>query len=374
MTLAALLLVALTAGCAAPPAAAPGAEPEAAAATSERVTGEPGAGPAASTARAAADPAAVDAAAVRRALGRALPWLEREGVAWMEGRNPLQDGRPCVSCHHVGYAVWSHAEARRAGVAIPGQAIAALTEEAVHFLAGPETRAMSAGPLLLAEPAAAAPLAAHLVEHQGRAGRWAARGQFPTQRRPVAESDAVATMYAVLALGGAGADDGAAPPAETVDTARARALAALAAGEPGTSTEWLAARLLLATAAGGDGVEALAGELAARQRADGGWGWSEGDPSDAFSTGQAVYALARTRPAAAGPTATTVERGVFYLLASQGEDGSWRVPSTAISNKPSPGKDEIYRFWGTAWAVIGLARSLPSAEPGPTPAATAASG
>lgn len=297
-------------------------------------------------------------AAARRTIARSLPFIEREGVAWMEGRVSVQDGRACVSCHHVGYALWSHAEARRAGIE-GGEAIAELAATAVEFLDRPSLpRAMSASPVMLAEPVLARPLAAHLPPLQTDAGGWPAKGQFPTQRRPLAESDAVATMYALLALdggerAGAGGDDAA-------SAARERALDWLAGVEPGTSTEWLAVRLLLANDLGDrEGVRLLAEALAARQHPDGGWGFVEGDPSDAFSTGQALYALAAV---AAEGSEEAVMRAAFYLVSSQEGDGTWRVPSAAISVKPSAGKDVVYRFWGTAWATLGLARSLPSAS------------
>ena len=30
-----------------------------------------------------------------------------------------------------------------------------------------------------------------------------------------------------------------------------------------------------------------------------------------------------------------------------------------LTAKPKPSKEPIYRYWGTAWAAIGLARTLP---------------
>ena len=39
----------------------------------------------------------------RRAIERSLPYLEREGVAWIEKR-------ACLSCHHVPFLLWSFRE------------------------------------------------------------------------------------------------------------------------------------------------------------------------------------------------------------------------------------------------------------------------
>lgn len=44
-------------------------------------------------------------AAVREAVARSLPFLEKEGVAWMNDRG-------CMSCHHVPFLLWSHRAAQ----------------------------------------------------------------------------------------------------------------------------------------------------------------------------------------------------------------------------------------------------------------------
>lgn len=305
---------------------------------------------------AASPPAGIEAEVrqeAQSAVRRALPFLEREGIAWMEGRVSVQEGQGCVSCHHVGYALWSHKEARQAGITGPEPALQALADTAIAFLDQPSVpRAMSAGHVLIAESGRAQALGGQLLKLQNAAGDWAARGQFPTQRRSIAESDAVATMYALLALSEV---DG-----ETTDpglqAARGRALDWLEGQPEGESTEWLAWRLVLSINVGGDQsvAAALHRTLAERQRPDGGWGWTDDAPSDAFSTGQALYALATFGKV----EASAIERAARFLVSRQGDDGSWRVPSAVISSEPSEEKDVIYHFWGTAWAAIGLARAL----------------
>ena len=49
---------------------------------------------------------------IRRAIKKSLPYLEKDGFAWMEGRISIQNGDACVSCHQVPFAVWSQSEAR----------------------------------------------------------------------------------------------------------------------------------------------------------------------------------------------------------------------------------------------------------------------
>ena len=52
---------------------------------------------------------------------------------------------------------------------------------------------------------------------------------------------------------------------------------------------------------------------------------------------------------------TPVLRAVAWLLEHQADDGTWTTPSRGLSTAASSRTDEVYRYWGTAWAVIGLA-------------------
>lgn len=63
------------------------------------------------------DPAPVNDAAVREAVSRSLPFLEEEGVAWMQVRN-------CMSCHHVPFLLWSHRSAQARGFTVDSQKLA----------------------------------------------------------------------------------------------------------------------------------------------------------------------------------------------------------------------------------------------------------
>src|SRR3979411_115297 len=63
------------------------------------------------------DPAPVDDAAVRDAVSRSLPFLEKEGVAWMKDRH-------CMSCHHVPLLLWSHRSAQAQGFTVDSQKLA----------------------------------------------------------------------------------------------------------------------------------------------------------------------------------------------------------------------------------------------------------
>ena len=63
------------------------------------------------------DPAQVNDTAVRDAVSRSLPFLEKEGVAWMEDHG-------CMSCHHVPLVLWSHRSAQAQGFTVDFQKLA----------------------------------------------------------------------------------------------------------------------------------------------------------------------------------------------------------------------------------------------------------
>lgn len=350
-----LLLLLLFSGCATPQPAL--------VAEGEQVTAEPAVIPSAHIAVTEDGDLAL---AVRRAVDRSLPFIEQQGTAWMDGRVSIQEGAACVSCHHVGYALWTHAEARRVGIETLAPEFRDLAHRAVEFLDQPSIpRALSVGHVMLAEPQQAEALRSRLLDLQNAAGDWSAKGQFPSQRRPIEESDAIATIYALLALKEVDAVGDSAStataPGEALAANLSKALDWIDQQPAGESTEWLAWRLVLASSFDTeDQVSALRQQLVERQNEDGGWGWEAESESDAFSTGQALYALATVtaRGSDGRGAADAVEGARRFLVEDQGEDGTWQTASSVVSDEPSAEKDVIYHYWGTAWATLGLARSL----------------
>jgi hypothetical protein len=109
-------------------------------------------------------------------------------------------------------------------------------------------------------------------------------------------------------------------------------------------------------------IRELARLLAAMQRADGGWAQRPGFESDAYATGQTLYAL---HEAAGMPASDPVfRRGLDFLLRTQYEDGSWYVRSRAVKFQPyfDSGFPHEHDQWisaaGTAWAAAALALSV----------------
>jgi hypothetical protein len=130
--------------------------------------------------------------------------------------------------------------------------------------------------------------------------------------------------------------------------------------EPKTNDD-LAMRLLglLWTGASKPEIGTAAQALAARQRPDGGWAQIPNLASDAFATGESLYALHRS--GTVQPSGDAYVRGVTYLLGTQFADGSWYVRSRAPKFQPSfqSGFPFDHDQWisaaATAWAMPALA-------------------
>jgi ankyrin repeat protein len=118
---------------------------------------------------------------------------------------------------------------------------------------------------------------------------------------------------------------------------------------------------LLWVNAGGAAVQESRARLLALQRKDGGWGQLPTMASDAYATGQALFALQATRPAA---DSEEYRRGVRYLLRTQLPDGSWFVQTRAIAFQPyretgfPHGTSQFISAAATSWAVMALSPAV----------------
>jgi hypothetical protein len=185
-------------------------------------------------------------------------------------------------------------------------------------------------------------------------GFWEPGGQLPGQKRPKRETTEVSTMWTILAL----ADlEERTKPNEKFNKSRAKALKWLKEAKdnkPGVSNEWHAVRLIVEHRFGeANRVEEQFKDLLAAQQVDGGWAWLRGDTSDALATGQVLYALSVLGKANTDPV---VQRAWKFLADTQSKDGSWQVKGTKENTKTKP--QATSNYWGTAWATIGLSRSL----------------
>jgi squalene cyclase len=102
--------------------------------------------------------------------------------------------------------------------------------------------------------------------------------------------------------------------------------------------------------------------LLAEQRADGGWAQLPSLTSDAYATGEALYALMESGTLRASDAAH--RKSIQFLLRTQLEDGSWHVQTRAIPIQPlfdigfPHGRDSWISAAGTNWATLALALSL----------------
>ncbi|MEO8127540.1 MAG: ankyrin repeat domain-containing protein [Bryobacteraceae bacterium] len=183
-------------------------------------------------------------------------------------------------------------------------------------------------------------------------GNWQAlEGRRPPMNIGVYQTAALA-IYALKTYG---------PPSEKADTDKviARAAAWLESAKPANTQDRAFHLLALAWAkAKPASIAAAAKTLSATQRTDGGWSQLPTMGSDAYATGQALYALnlAGKMPV----TDSVYSSGLKYLLRTQAADGSWHVKTRSIWVQPyfDSGFPYDHDQWisasGTSWAVMAL--------------------
>ena len=303
------------------------------------------------------------ASSPRQALERLIPLLQRSDEAFLRKSG-------CVSCHHNTLTAHTMATARKNGLALDerlarkqvqamGGHLEALRERALqdkrigggfgtvsHILAG-----LDAGGY--APDLATDAMARYLKSYQLPDGRWPKFGH-----RPPSSTSAITVtangLRSLLAY---------APPGQRrqYQGAARRAAAWLLRARP-ASTEERAYQLLGLTWAGkrrNPAVRAGGRALLAEQRPDGGWAQIPSLGSDAYATGQALFALQESGVLAAGDA--SYQRGVQFLLQTQFADGSWYVKSRAIPFQPffesgfPHGQDQWISIAATNWAAMALA-------------------
>jgi hypothetical protein len=308
------------------------------------------------------------------AIDRGLGFLVKDALAWKKDHN-------CASCHHASLVIGSLREARRSGHAVDEPVLAELTKwvagsgDGKFGMARPASAPRAASPKAIyfafalgtdPRPNAAVQqglkrLLKTLESEQTENGSWSA---WPGTRPPLfGSSDESLTALAALALLPAAAAGDA--PAKA---ARDKAVKWLAETKTDDDPQSVALRLVLWKRLGRPAVEwqPLVKRVKDRQNVNGGWSQTKDMPSDAWATGQALYALAH---AGAEGNAAAIARGQAFLIKTQRADGSWPMTSrpTAPGGKGSTSLIPITGA-GSAWAVLGLARSAGRANPGAAPA------
>lgn len=197
-------------------------------------------------------------------------------------------------------------------------------------------------------------------------GHW----QFGFARVPIQSSYVTMTALAVRALQSYAPKARAAEVAQHIRKAREWLLTV-----PAATTEDQASRLMGLKWAGASAAERApaAAALLSAQRPDGGWTELPSLQSDAYATGQALYALAQA--GALPVTDPAYRRGVQFLLRTQEEDGSWFVSKRAIPannyfDASFPyGQSQYASFNATCWATLALMQNLDRSRAAPERAA-----
>jgi ankyrin repeat protein/mono/diheme cytochrome c family protein len=328
-------------------------------------------------ARHAAKPAAMPASApaprpvarnsARAAAERVLPLLQASS-------KQFYDRGGCVACHHNLQLAFTLKEARRAGLAVDeamardelstlARDLDVWRDQSLQGVVAPGGAATTTGYLLMAldaqgHPADASTDAqARLLRLLQRAdGRW-----LSPMRPPIEYSEFTATAVSVRGLTLYGSDNPAATRASI-----ARAARWLEGTAPANHEDRVFRLLGLVWVDAAAEVRAAAvNELLKTQRGDGGWAQTDFRGSDAYATGEALFAL---RAAGVSTTSRAYKRAVKYLLGTQLEDGSWLVrsrslPTQAYFESGFPhGGDQFISSAATHWATLALLQTLPDAK------------
>jgi hypothetical protein len=314
---------------------------------------------------------------VHQAVERAIKYLQTESAAWLNTRQ-------CAACHHVPMPLWALGEAARQGYPIDKKFLADTVESLLGTRDGllaskifpnpadppdprPQGRGLNMGLPMLAVAAQSLPaltegqrqgltlIAEEIVKKQQPDGSWEF---FATLRRPpINESQTTDAAWIVMALQAQAGPD--APKSQR--EALARAVAWLDRAKRTDLHQDRVLQVLLGDRLGKPrkALQATIDELMALQRADGGWSQTVAEPkSDAFATGQTLYALSVAGLTAERPD---VRRGVDFLVATQKPDGSWPMTSRSTPNGEPGGAKLLTPITcaASSWATLGLSRLVP---------------
>ena len=275
----------------------------------------------------------------------------------------------CVGCHHQPFAAMAFASiAGRVNVdgaagkedmrVIQARELRAAEPMLDRFISngfadGPAYSLFALGTAKVTATADTDAAAGFIAGAQHQDGSWRAVG---ASRSPLQEGSILRTALGVRNLRLY------APPArkEEIEERIARARAWLLKEETSTNDDY-AMRLLGLFWAGADGekVSAAGRALLAQQQADGGWRPNRNLSSDAYATGESLWALKESGVLSASDSAYS--KGAKFLLDRQWEDGSWYVRSRAVKLQPyfQSGFPYDHDQWissaATGYAVMALA-------------------
>ena len=315
----------------------------------------------------------------RAAVERALPVLERSAKSFVAQRS-------CVSCHHNILPILTLRAAAIRGFSVDVPTLGEIErktfrellnarafDDAVQGLGVSDPTPNDSWLLVAAQTAGVAPDLVNAV-YAKRIASWQHDGHWTTSdfRPPHSSSVFTATATAVRAVD-------AYLPVELTDL-RDSVLGSARrwlAENTAASTEDATFRLLglVWSKATASDINAAVNDLRKRQSSRGGWSQLSGYPADAYSTGEALYAL---HEAGAGGDAAW-QRGIDFLRSTQASDGTWHVRTRMLSPaEVSPPyfttgfpyqKDEYLSYAASSWATMALLSALPASAARTAPGA-----
>jgi ankyrin repeat protein len=318
---------------------------------------------------------AAEPARIQTAVAKSIPLLQQTGKVWFAKQ-------ACTSCHHSTLPTLALITARRHSVSIDETEARTHFRQAYSYLTDFDAMAQGTEPATLSNGdsyalwaaseaglprnAGSSAMALMLARQQSSDGHW----RTPDVRPPQSGSLFTVTALSLRAL------DSYLPPSLNAERKRRieRARQWLETNTP-TSTEDSAFRLLGAKWSASTTAirKEYARQLMAQQRPDGGWAQIPTRPSDAYASGQVLFAL--VEGAEVPVENASIQRGFAYLLGTQLADGSWLVQSRMHYGAPlSPhyfetgfphGRNQVTSCSGTSWAVMALSLALPIAQTKP---------
>ncbi len=312
-------------------------------------------------ARPVPDPVAKPTVSARAAVDRSIPLLQKTDSIFVQKAG-------CVSCHSDSLEALAVSAARKAAIPINDQMASADLKAVGTYADSWRERSLQGigipgdgdtmGLLLVgmaaenyAPDATTDAMAAFLKSKQIPNGMWPVSGHRP----PLESSSLVTTVLATRAI------QLYMPKTQRAEYQRSADLAKswIAQARPQDTQErafqllgfkWTNTEL--------ERIERAASELIGQQQADGGWPQISSLGSDAYATGQALYALYESGAISVSDPA--YQHGVRFLINSQLEDGSWHVRSRAAPVQPyfesgfPHGHDQWISAAATSWATLAL--------------------
>jgi ankyrin repeat protein len=302
----------------------------------------------------------------RLAVSRSVPRLIDVAARFRE-----QTG--CISCHHNAMPALAAAAARTRGIDVDATVTRKNLDEMLGFLKSNSARVMQGDPAVGGEALTAGYVLMALAAHQQPAddvtamtthwllarqmpdGSWLGNGvsRPPSEYSTISHTAVAAAGLVAYPLPGRRAE---------IASAHRRARQWLIAAQA-TSAEERAMRLmgLVWTGAPRGRIAAAIDDVRRTQDANGGWSQFGRTDSDAYATGQSLYAL---HVAGVPVNDPAYRRGVSFLLRTQYPDGAWLVKTHAFplqryfeSGFPF-GRHQWISAAGSSWATMAIAEAI----------------